>query len=266
VIKLLNFIIEIRDAFVLLLCIILSIFLMLATDKGQGGSFRSVALDLVGGVGQYIYKTQSYLNLSEENEYLRIQNTELALKNMQFQDALLENLRLRKLLGFRETSQLSLTAAEIIGENPHDIVNGFLLNAGREKGISESAAVLTADGLVGKIVEADDGQSICQILLDPSSRVSAKIQRNRELGVIAWDGGKGLKLLYIVKTIDVHVGDVIITSGMSKIFPENIKIGVVVDVSRDNRGMFHDILVQPSVNFSRLEEVQVEIKETDDAR
>ena len=260
-IKLLNFIIEIRDAFVLILCILLSIFLMLATDQAPGGSFRSVALDLVGGVGGYIYKIQSYLDLKEENQHLRTQNAELSLKNMKLQDALLENLRLRKLLDFREKTQLRLTAAEIIGENPHDIVNGFLLNAGREKGIVKSAAVLTADGLVGKIVESDNGHSICQILLDPSSRVSAKIQRNRELGMIAWDGGKSLQLQYIAKTIGVHIGDVVITSGMSKIFPENIKIGVVIDVSRDNRGMFHDILVQPSVNFSKLEEVQVEIKE-----
>jgi rod shape-determining protein MreC len=239
---------------------------MLATDKGSGGTFRNIALDLVGGVGQYIYKVQSYLNLSEDNEYLRTQNAELAVKNMQLQDALLENLRLRKLLGFREKSQLRLIAAEIIGENPHEIVNGFLLNAGKEKGILKSAAVLTADGLVGKIVESDNGHSICQILLDPSSRVSAQIQRNRELGVIAWDGGTSLKLLYIAKTIDVHLGDVVITSGMSRVFPENIKIGVVTDVSRDNRGMFHDILVKPSAQFGRLEEVQVQLKEEEDAR
>ena len=265
-IKLLNFIIEIRDAFVLILCILLSLILMISTDKDQAGSFRSVALDLVGGIGQYIYQAQSYIGLSEENESLRIQNADLAYKYMQVQDALLENIRLRKLLGFREKSQLNLTAAEVIGENPHDIVNGFLLNAGFDRGLYQSAPVLTADGLVGRIINVDNDHSICQILLDPVSRVSAKIQRNRELGVIAWDGGKNLKLLYIMKTIEVYVGDVIITSGMSQIFPENIKIGVVVRVSQDKTGMFQEISVQPSVNFNRLEEVQVQIKENTDGR
>jgi rod shape-determining protein MreC len=101
-------------------------------------------------------------------------------------------------------------------------------------------------------------------LFDPNSRVSAKIQRNREFGVIAWDGGNQLKLLYITKTIKVHVGDVIVTSGMSQIFPENIKIGVVIDVSIESKGMFQDILVQPSVNFNRLEEVQIQIEGVDD--
>lgn len=160
--------------------------------------------------------------------------------------------------------QLNLTAAEVIGENPHDILNGYLLNAGSERGIYISAPAVTAEGLVGKIVNVDNDHSICQILLDPSSRVSAKIQRNRELGVIAWNGGNNLKLLYITKTIKVYVGDVIITSGMSQIFPENIKIGVVVQVSLDTKGLFQEILVKPAVNFNRLEEVQVQVKENTD--
>lgn len=263
-IRLLNFIIEIRDAFVLIICILLSLVLMISTDKDQSGSFRSVALNMVGGVGQYVYQIQSYFNLAEENKDLRNQNAELAYKYLQVQDALLENIRLRKLLGFREKSQLNLTAAEVIGENPHDIVNGYLLNAGSDRGIYRSAPALTADGLVGKIVNVDENHSICQILLDPSSRVSAKIQRNRELGVVAWDGGNNLKLLYITRTIKVYVGDVIITSGMSQIFPENIKIGVVVRVSMDTKGLFQEIIVQPSVNFNRLEEVQVKIEEITD--
>jgi rod shape-determining protein MreC len=263
VIRLLNFIIEIRDAFVLVLCILLSFLLMIATDSDSGGPFRSVAMNSVGYVGQIIYRAQAYFDLSEENKILRRENTSLAYENMQLQDALLENLRLRKLLGFREKSQLHLTAAEVIGQNPHDIVNGLLLNAGLERGIQKSAAVLTAGGLVGKIINSEKNYSVCQILFDPNSRVSAKIQRNREFGIISWDGGNQLNLLYVAKTIKVHVGDVIVTSGMSQIFPENIKIGVVVDVSLENKGMFQSILVQPAVNFNRLEEVQIQIEGTE---
>jgi len=264
VIRLLNFIIEIRDAFVLVICILLSFLLMITTDKEAGGPFRNIAMNSVGYFGQAIYRFQSYFDLDDQNKILRMQNTDLAYKNMQLQDALLENTRLRKLLGFKERSQLQLTAAEVIGQNPHDIVNGLLLNAGSEGGIRKSAAVLTADGLVGKIINSENNFSVCQILFDPNSRVSVIIQRNREFGVIAWDGGNQLKLLYIAKTIKVHVGDVIVTSGMSQSFPENIKIGVVTDVSLESKGMFQEILVQPSVNFNRLEEVQVQIEGTVD--
>jgi len=233
---------------------------MITTDKEAGGPFRNIAMNSVGYFGQVIYRVQSYFDLDDENKTLRMQNTDLAYDNMQLQDALLENIRLRNLLGFREKSQLQLTAAEVIGQNPHNIVNGLLLNAGSEGGIRKSAAVMTAEGLVGKIINSENNFSVCQILFDPNSRVSAKIQRNREFGVIAWDGGNLLKLLYITKTIKIHMGDVIVTSGMSQIFPENIKIGVVIDVSLEGKGMFQDILVQPSVNFNRLEEVQIQIE------
>lgn len=256
-IKLLNFFIEIRDAIVLGLCILLSLLLIVTTDQDPGGPFRQITLNTVGAIGGYIFQMGSYFRLDEQNSSLRQRNTELAYKNMQMEDALLENIRLRKLLGFKDKSDFDLIAAEVIGENPHGIISGLILNEGAERGIEKSDAVLTADGLVGKIVQVDGNYSICQILLDRSSRVGGRIQRNRELGIVAWDGGAMLKLLYLAKTIEVLAGDVVVTSGYSQIFPENIKIGVVVDVSLDTDDMFQEITVRPAVNFNRLEEVQV---------
>jgi len=199
----------------------------------------------------------AYFRLQEQISELRRENTELAYKNLQMQDALLENIRLRKLLEYKERSSFNLIAAKVIGHNPHGIVNGIILNEGQDRGIEKSDAVVCSDGLVGKIVEVEKDHAICQILLDPNSRVSAKIQRNRELGIIAWDGGSNFKLLYIAKNINVMVGDVIVTTGYSQIFPEDIKIGVVIDAISDTKGLFQEITVQPSVSFNQLEEVYI---------
>ena len=256
-IKLLNFFIEIRDAIVLGLCILLSLLLIVTTDQDPGGPFRQITLNTVGLIGGYIFQTGSYFRLDEQNSSLRKRNAELAFNNMQMEDALLENIRLRKLLGFKDKSDFDLIAAEVIGENPHGILNGLILNEGTKRGIKKSDAVLTADGLVGKIIQADGDFCICQILLDRNSRVGGRIQRNRELGIVAWDGGAMLKLLYLTKTIEVLPGDIVVTSGYSQIFPENIKIGVVVNVSLETEDMFQEITVRPSVNFNRLEEVQI---------
>ena len=105
-IRLLNFIIEIRDAFVLIICLLISLLFMITTEKDTGGPLRSAAMNSIGYLGQAIYRVQSYFNLTDENKELRIQNANLAYQNMQLQDALLENLRLRKLLGFREKTKL----------------------------------------------------------------------------------------------------------------------------------------------------------------
>jgi rod shape-determining protein MreC len=254
-IKFLNFIGGFRDALILAICLFLSFCLIIYSDHDPGNPFRYLVYNSVGLVSGYFFKIDSYFDLKDELTRLHRQNMDLAGKNMQLQDAFLENIRLRKLLEFKERSTFQLIAAEVTGFNPHQIFNGLILNEGLRRNIKKRDAVLTAEGLVGQIVQVDEYNSICQILLDRNSRISAQIQRNRELGVIAWDGGVNLKLLYVAKTIDVLTGDVVLTSGYSKIFPGNIKIGVVIDVSKETEGLFLDITVQPAVNFNRLEEV-----------
>jgi rod shape-determining protein MreC len=252
-----KFFLQIRDVFVLAICIMSSFLLLVFNDNDPEMPFRSIAYYTVGSVGNVLQETGAYFRLTEKVEKLNKKNAELAFKNYQLQDALLENIRLRKLLDFKESNSFDLIPAEVIGQNPLNILNGFLLNQGSYKNIEKNDAVLTDEGLVGKIVDVDNDFSSCQILLDRNCKVSAKIQRNRELGIVAWGGGSQLKLLYIAKTINVIVGDVIVTSGYSQIYPENIKIGVVVDVELETDDLFQEIIVKPAVNFNRIEEVFV---------
>jgi rod shape-determining protein MreC len=255
VIRILNYIIDIREAVILGICIVLSFILMLTDNNDPAWPIRRMTLNMMGEIGGYVYQIGAYFDLREENKILREKNSRLSFLNMQLQDALLENLRLKKLLEYKEKSTYQLIITEVIGQNPHGIFNGLILNEGGNSSININDALLTADGLVGKIVKVDPKYSIGQILIDQNSKISARIQRNRELGIVAWDGGVTLKLLYVAKTIEVLKGDVIITSGYSNIFPENLKIGVVIDVSSEDEGMFHKITIQPSVNFNSLEEV-----------
>lgn len=250
-----RFFLQIRDVFVLAICIMSSFLLIIFNDKDPEMPFRSIAYNTIGRVGNVLQETGAYFRLTDKVKKLEKKNTELAFNNSQLQDALLENIRLRKLLEFKERKTFDLIPAEVIGQNPLNILNGFLLNQGINKNINKNDAVLTDEGLVGKIVDVDEDFSSCQILLDRNCKVSAIIQRNRELGIISWGGGSQLKLLYIAKTIQVLVGDVIVTSGYSQIYPENIKIGIVVDIELDTDDLFQEITVKPSVNFNRIEEV-----------
>lgn len=250
-----KFILQIRDIFVLAICILCSLLLLIFNDQDPEMPFRKIAYNTVGKVGNILQQTGAYFRLTEKVKELSKQNAKLSYQNTQIQDALLENIRLRKMLEFKEKNDYKLIPAEVIGQNPLNILNGFLLNQGKTKNIEKDDAILTDEGLVGKIVDVDDEYSLCQILLDRNCKVSAKIQRNRELGIIAWNGGSKLNLLYIAKTIKVLIGDVIVTSGYSQIYPENAKIGIVIDVSLETNDLFQDITVKPIVNFNRIEEV-----------
>ena len=126
-IKLLNFFIELRDAIIFVLCLLLSLLLIVITDSNPAAPFRNIAYHAVGSIGGTIFKVGSYFRLDDEISQLRQENAKLAIRNTQLEDALLENLRLRKLLGFKEKSDFELIAAEVIGQNPHSVFNGLIL-------------------------------------------------------------------------------------------------------------------------------------------
>jgi rod shape-determining protein MreC len=262
-----RFISRFHHSLLLLIYLTLSMLLMLSSDSRLVEGIRSAALESFGVIFDAYNSATSYFNLRDINSHLQLQNTRLAYENSQLQDALLENRRLRRLLQFKYDVEYDLIPAKVVGFSPHDFVSGLLLSSGDLQKFHKNSAVMVADGLVGKIVKITGSHAICQILMDPNSRVSVRIQRNRELGIVSWDGENQLKLDHIPNTISVQEGDVLLTSGFSQIYPPGIKVGVITRFNKNDEGLFQDITVRPSVNFNRLEEVFVlESREPDAPR
>jgi len=253
-----------REILILLLYIVLSFLLMTASDKALVEGIRSFSLQTIGRVEGTLANVRDYFNLYQKNQQLQQENTRLSFENFQLQEALLENLRLKRLLKFRHQFRYNLIPAKIIGYSPQEIVTGFQVLSRHLKPKHKGAAVMTVDGLVGRLVKVSGSYAICQILLDPSSKVSVRIQRNREVGVVVWDGGEGLLLKYIPNTIEVKQGDIVFTSGLSQIYPPNIKVGVVTEIKKDTSKLFQTIYVRPAVDFNALEEVFVVEMESGD--
>lgn len=231
--------------------------LMLSSDSVIVEGLRSTTLFSAGFVQDQITGIHTYFSLRQKNLELRTENTRLAYDNFQLQDALLENIRLRQLLNFTTHSDFKLTTAKIVGSSPLNFVTGYLLAHNAKHPILKNSAVMTTHGLVGKIIKTQGKYAICQNLVDANSKISVRIQRNRELGIATWDGARALVLQNISNTIDVMTGDVLFTSGMSRIYPENIKVGVVTSAQKNEDALFQTIRVKPSVNFGNLQEVVI---------
>ena len=251
----LNFISHYHQAFLVTLYVILSFIFITSSDTPLVEGMRSSTLTIFGTMQEQVDDASSYFGLEEENRALRKENTRLAYENHQLQDALLENIRLKKLLQFEYKVNYELIPAKVIGNSPQNLITGLLLSTEELHKIEKNAAVMTSEGLVGKIVKISGDYAICQIMLDPNSRVSGKVQRNRQLGMIKWDGANGLLLDHIPNTVEILVGDVIFSSGYSQIYPANLKIGVVNSVETNTNDLFKTIYVTPAVNFNKLEEV-----------
>jgi rod shape-determining protein MreC len=216
---------------------------------------RIMLINFVGWVNSVETKITRIKDLQKENKNLREQNLNLAMANQQLQEIMIENIRLRRLLQFSKDSKYEFKAAEVIGLGQEGTVSSILLDVGYADSIKKNMAVITDMGLVGKILRTEEYFSVAQILFDRNSLVSARLQNSRELGTIIWGGNVWLDLGYVPNDVVVELGETVITSGLSEIYPPGIKIGVVGEIEQDDYSLFKKIKVKPAVNFNSLEEV-----------
>lgn len=198
---------------------------------------------------------QYFSDLEKQNQTLREKLLKASLQNQQLQEHMLENLRLKRLLMFKQQSQYSFIPASVIGFGQEQTIRSLILNVGSADSVRKNQAVLTEAGLVGKILDTEQNQALTQILMDRNTLVSARLQKSREIGVVGWSGNLWLDLLYIPKDVEVEPGEVVITSGLSRIYPQGIKIGVVAEIEENEYELFKEIKIKPAVNFNRLEDV-----------
>jgi rod shape-determining protein MreC len=116
--------------------------------------------------------------------------------------------------------------------------------------------VVTPEGLVGKLYKVFPRMSIVQLMLDRNFSVSGRVQRSRGLGIVTWTELSGLELIAVPRNSDVQVGDVVVTSDSSALYPPGIRIGLVSHTTEE-ASLFKSIHLQPDVDFSQLEEVFV---------
>ena len=202
----------------------------------------------------------SFYELKAENDRLREELSFLEQQLIQFQELQKENYRYRQLLEFTEKSEHQLLAAEVIARDPSQWFGTITINRGYLDGVKQEMAVITDRGLVGMISTVSPNSSQVLLITDPRLPVSAVVQRTRDPvtdGIVEsfTKDSASLKITYLPLEAKIQPGDLIVTSGLGGIFPKGILIGTVREVGQDDLGMVLSALIEPRVNFNRLEEV-----------
>ncbi len=203
---------------------------------------------------------EDYLLLRQihaENESLREQVTALEQKLIDYQDAYLENLRLRRLLDFKSTIQTETIAAQVV---LHDLTGWFqtlMIDKGLRDGIGVDMAVVNDEGVVGRILEVSDRYARVLLITDAGSSIDAVIQRNRVRGIVGGKDANTCVLKYVRGNLDVQEGDLVVSSGKDGVFPKGLRLGTVQGVYKDPLDLFQKIDVKPVVRLSALEEVLI---------
>ena len=223
---------------------------------------RAAALDLVtplleaisrpvATINGVIADIEDLANLRAENARLREENARLLAWQSVARRLEVENAELHGLLNFKEGPQASFITARVVGDSGSAFVRSMLLNVGRRVGVSSGQAVVTGEGLIGRITEVGDGWSRVLLVSDLSFRLPVLVERTRERAILTGDNSPLPKLSLIQSVAGIQPGDRIITSGHGGSFPIGIPVGVVVSAGDGG------IRVKPFGEVVRLEFVRV---------
>lgn len=197
------------------------------------------------------------VDVRKENISLKHQMAQLESKEARLAELEVENQHLRSLLDLKEALGMKAVAADVIGNDATGLSRTLVLSEGSNDGLQRNMAVISTQGVVGKIIAVSPDASRVLLIDDHNSALDAFDQRSRARGIVAGVVDDGLTMKYVDRTDDVKPGDTVVTSGMDGIFPRGLLIGRIVQVSQKGPGLFLKIKVKPAVDFSRLEQILV---------
>ena len=242
-----------KDIFTLILSIILSLLMLSNGESDNVRLLRSKANRFFTILYSPITWIRSMALIEEEAALLRGKNLQLSFQVESMRYLLEENNRLEELLDFQRESKMTILPARVINMSASPYLSSSLsIDVGLESGVEENDPVITPKGIIGKTTIVGDNASIVQMINDVNFRLSVRIKPSASTGIMRWlDGG-----LYLIKEVqknaNVNIGDKVVTSGFSDIFPDDLPVGEIVNIT-DERGRFQkSVVVQINENIGSI--------------
>ncbi len=233
--------------------------------KDTTGFVQHILAKPTGYITGFFEDVKGLTNTYEENKELKKRLDELAQLEVDVQLLAKENAELREMLDKQDSLRnFKPIHATVIARNADRWEELLIINKGKTNGIEKNMAVVTANGLIGKIKSTQQFTSTVQLLsaMDPTNRISAEILRGDEESIYGTIEGYDekrelLKLKRIPNDAKIEKGQKVVTSGMGGIFPAGLPIGEVVDVEPDEFGLNQTAYVKPGANLYDIRNVIV---------
>jgi len=256
--------------------IVISFTLLFFSTSGFASHMKNMGLSVFSGVRGGVHAFSSLVSRTilsiRELAVLRQEYNELLSRmaryeqlERSFAEIGQENMRLREQLGFSETLRYRHIHAEFIGRDPHNLYSALVINKGRHSGVKVGMAVIAwQDGmqsLVGRVIHTGGFESLVMPLYDSNSYISSRLAVTRYEGIVEGTGSPDQPLImrYIQKRArdEINIGDMVITSGIGRVFPAGINIGRIRNIYYEEYEISMQVELEPIIDFSRLEYVFV---------
>lgn len=219
--------------------------------------FQKFLSAAIGSVNEAWMRYIRLVGLEDENRRLKNKVAGLQAQLLLYQESYQESQRLQKLFALAKDAPQHYVAANVIGREQAALSKTVWIDKGSAHGLKPGMPVVASPGLIGRLTDVTWHSAKVLLLIDESSNVDVFIQRTRVQGIVRGAGARGCVVKYISKIQDVKEGDLVLSAGMSNVFPKGLLIGKVSSVDRMDVGLFLQIHVSPFVDFSKIEEVLV---------
>ena len=211
-------------------------------------------LSIVGTWTNYIDLT----HVRRQNQDLQKEIGRLRLEQAALLEDARQGQRLQALLGFQQKYIYSTVAAQAYGSSGSDRSHVFYIDKGAHDGLKPDMAVITADGIVGKVRDVFPHSAQVLAVNDPTSGAGVILETTRIRGILKGDASGRLEVVGVATDQRIKPGENVLTAGGDMIFPRGLPVGVVEKVERDpDRDGLVDILLKPAAHLNRLDEVLV---------
>ncbi len=251
-----------RFAFIALFVLAFALIVLGKADVLIVERARSVVVDMMTPVVRVLSQPASILseatdnvrdlaNLRAENARLREDNQQMQAWRDQAHRLKAENAQLQALLNYKAPPAVNSFAVRVTGDTGGVFAHALLIAAGRDDGVRKGMAVISGDGLVGRVAQVGRQASRVMLITDITSRIPVVLEKSRIRGILAGNNTEKPRLLYVPAGARVAPGDRVVTSGHAGGLPAGISVGVVTSVDDSS------IRVQPFMDRDRLEMVEV---------
>ena len=209
-------------------------------------SLLSTANDFVAWQNEVVSEVRGYFSLRSQNEQLAIENADL-----------------RNQIGSMESEEVDTTfhyqPAKVVQMTTDRLHNYLTINLGSKDGIQRGQGVRNEEGVVGIVRTVGRNYSVVLPIINTHTNLSCRFSKNDYIGTLQWDGkdSRFAQLADVAAHMVVNVGDTIVTSGLSPVFPEGIPVGIVENNVLKEGDSYHTIRVRLHTNFKRLRYIEV---------
>ena len=260
--NLLNFFLKYNHWFLFVILEIISFALLFRFNNYQGSTFFTSSNQVAGSIYEMANHVTGYFHLKTMNDKLVQKNVELELQIEHLQNALdrltddttaIEQMKKDVLFDY------DILEAKVINNSLTHSDNYITINKGKKDGVRSEMGVIDGNGVVGIVYLVSDNYSIVIPVLNSKSSISCKVKRSDYFGFLKWDGGSSK--FAVVKDMPRHslfsLGDTIVTSGHSAVFPGGISVGTIEDMMDSQDGLSYQLKVKLFTDFGRLDYVRV---------